>query len=206
MSDLFEIPAATKEMLEAVLFAAGHPVSYARLAQILEVSADEAQNLVKDFAAEYNNGKVTRGIQLLTFDDCCQLCTKSDYIAEIRTALGIRRGGNLSNSSLEVLAIVAYNQPVTRAYIDTVRGVDSSYAVSSLIERGLIESKSRLDAPGRPMLYTTTTAFLRCFGLASLENLPALSEGDASLLDSLKAAGGEIADELGAEAAVAVGD
>ncbi len=206
MSDLFEIPAATKEMLEAVLFAAGHPVSYTRLAQILEVSADEAQNLVKDFAAEYNNGKVTRGIQLLTFDDCCQLCTKSDYIAEIRTALGIRRGGNLSNSSLEVLAIVAYNQPVTRAYIDTVRGVDSSYAVSSLIERGLIESKSRLDAPGRPMLYTTTTAFLRCFGLASLEDLPALSEGDASLLDSLKAAGGEIADELGAEAAVAVGD
>lgn len=206
MSDLFEISAATKEMLEAVLFAAGHPVSYARLAQILEVSADEAQNLVKDFAAEYNNGKVTRGIQLLTFDDCCQLCTKSDYIAEIRTALGIRRGGNLSNSSLEVLAIVAYNQPVTRAYIDTVRGVDSSYAVSSLIERGLIESKSRLDAPGRPMLYTTTTAFLRCFGLASLEDLPALSEGDASLLDSLKAAGGEIADELGAEAAVAVGD
>ena len=206
MSDLFEIPAATKEMLEAVLFAAGHPVSYTRLAQILEVSADEAQNLVKDFAAEYNNGKVTRGIQLLTFDDCCQLCTKSDYIAEIRTALGIRRGGNLSNSSLEVLAIVAYNQPVTRAYIDTVRGVDSSYAVSSLIERGLIESKSRLDAPGRPMLYTTTTAFLRCFGLASLEDLPALSEGDASLLNSLKAAGGEIADELGAEAAVAVGD
>ncbi len=206
MSDLFEIPAATKEMLEAVLFAAGHPVSYTRLAQILEVSADEAQNLVKDFAAEYNNGKVTRGIQLLTFDDCCQLCTKSDYIAEIRTALGIRRGGNLSNSSLEVLAIVAYNQPVTRAYIDTVRGVDSSYAVNSLIERGLIESKSRLDAPGRPMLYTTTTAFLRCFGLASLEDLPALSEGDASLLDSLKAAGGEIADELGAEAAVAVGD
>ena len=206
MSDLFEIPAATKEMLEAVLFAAGHPVSYARLAQILEVSADEAQNLVKDFAAEYNNGKVTRGIQLLTFDDCCQLCTKSDYIAEIRTALGIRRGGNLSNSSLEVLAIVAYNQPVTRAYIDTVRGVDSSYAVSSLIERGLIESKSRLDAPGRPMLYTTTTAFLRCFGLASLEDLPALSEGDASLLDSLKAAGSEIADELGADAAVAVGD
>ena len=201
MSDLFEIPAATKEMLEAVLFAAGHPVSYTRLAQILEVSADEAQSLVKDFAAEYNNGKVTRGIQLLTFDDCCQLCTKSDYIAEIRTARG-----NLSNSSLEVLAIVAYNQPVTRAYIDTVRGVDSSYAVNSLIERGLIESKSRLDAPGRPMLYTTTTAFLRCFGLASLEDLPALSEGDASLLDSLKAAGGEIADELGAEAAVAVGD
>ena len=73
MSDLFAIPAETKEMLEAVLFAAGHPVSYAKLAQILEVSADEAKNLVLDFAAEYNDGKVTRGVQLLTFDDCCQL-------------------------------------------------------------------------------------------------------------------------------------
>ena len=149
MSDFFAIPDATKEMLEAVLFAAGHPVTYAKLAQILEVSPDEAKSLVEDYAAEYNDGKVTRGILLLTFDDCCQLCTKSDYIGEIRTALGIRRGGNLSNSSLEVLAIVAYNQPVTRAYIDTVRGVDSSYAVNSLIERGLIESKSRLDARGR---------------------------------------------------------
>lgn len=186
MSNLFALPAQTKEMLEAVLFAAGHPVSYAKLAQILEVSADEAHRMVEDYAAEYNSGEVTRGILLLTFDDCCQLCTKQDYIREIRTALGIRRGGNLSNASLEVLAIVAYNQPVTRAYIDTVRGVDSSYAVSSLLERGLIESKSRLDAPGRPMLYTTTTAFLRSFGLGSLENLPVLSEGDVSLLDSLK--------------------
>lgn len=186
MSNLFALPAQTKEMLEAVLFAAGHPVSYAKLAQILEVSADEAHRMVEDYAAEYNSGEVTRGILLLTFDDCCQLCTKQDYIREIRTALGIRRGGNLSNASLEVLAIVAYNQPVTRAYIDTVRGVDSSYAVSSLLERGLIESKSRLDAPGRPMLYTTTIAFLRSFGLGSLENLPVLSEGDVSLLDSLK--------------------
>lgn len=186
MSNLFALPKQTKEMLEAVLFAAGHPVSYAKLAQILEVSADEMRCMVEDYATEYNSGAVTRGILLLTFDDCCQLCTKQDYIREIRTALGIRRGGNLSNASLEVLAIVAYNQPVTRAYIDTVRGVDSSYAVNSLLERGLIESKSRLDAPGRPMLYTTTTAFLRCFGLSSLENLPMLSEGDISLLDSLK--------------------
>lgn len=191
MSDLFSVPEQTKEMLEAVLFAAGHPVSYAKLAQILEISPAEAKDLLVDFAAEYNNGSVTRGLILLAFDDCCQLCTKPDYIREIRTALGIRRGGNLSNSSLETLAIVAYNQPVTRAYIDTVRGVDSSYAVSALIERGLIESKSRLDAPGRPMLYTTTAAFLRCFGLNSLGDLPALAESDVSLLDALKVAGGE---------------
>lgn len=191
MSELFTISEQTKEVLEAVLFAAGHPITYEKLSQVFEISAREVKNLVEEYAAEYNNGKVTRGIMLLTFEDSCQLCTKEDYIREIRTALGIRRGGNLSASSLETLSIIAYNQPVTRAYIDTVRGVDSSYAVSSLVERGLIESKSRLDAPGRPMLYTTTTAFLRCFGLTSLEELPVLNEGDANLLESLKEIGGE---------------
>ena len=146
MAELFTLSEQTKEVLEAVLFAAGHPLTYEKLAQVFEVSPREAKGIVAEYAEEYNSGKVTRGLLLLTFDDCCQLCTKEDYIREIRIALGIRRGGNLSASSLETLAIVAYNQPVTRAYIDTVRGVDSSYAVSSLVERGLIESKSRLDA------------------------------------------------------------
>ena len=90
----------------------------------------------------------------------------------IREALGIRRGGNLSASSMEVLAIVAYNQPVTRSFIDQVRGVDSNYAVTSLIDKGLIESCGRLDAPGRPMLYATTDKFLRVFGFNSLDDLP----------------------------------
>lgn len=191
MAESFSISEQTKEVLEAVLFAAGHPLTYEKLASVFEVSPTEAKNIVTEYAEEYNNGKVTRGLLLLVFDDCCQLCTKEDYIREIRIALGIRRGGNLSASSLETLSIIAYNQPVTRAYIDTVRGVDSSYAVNSLVERGLIESKSRLDAPGRPMLYTTTSAFLRCFGLSSLDELPELSESDTSLLDSLKEMGGE---------------
>lgn len=196
MSELFAISDQTKEVLEAVLFAAGHPVTYDKLAQIFEIPAREVKEMVEEYAEEYNSGKVTRGIMLLTFDDCCQLCTKEDYIREIRIALGIRRGGNLSNSSLETLSIIAYNQPVTRAYIDTVRGVDSSYAVNSLVERGLIESKSRLDAPGRPMLYTTTTAFLRCFGLNSLEELPTITEGEASLLNSVKETSGEANAEI----------
>lgn len=191
MSELFTLSAQTKEVLEAILFAAGHPLTYEKIAQVFEVSPGEAKSMVEEYAEEYNNGKVTRGLLLLTFDDCCQLCTKEDYIREIRIALGIRRGGNLSASSLETLSIIAYNQPVTRAYVDMVRGVDSSYAVNSLIERGLIESKSRLDAPGRPMLYTTTAAFLRCFGLQSLEDLPKLNESDVSLLNSLKEMGGE---------------
>ena len=191
MSEILSLSEQTKEVLEAVLFAAGHPVTYEKLAQVFEISAREAKSIVEEYASEYNNGKVTRGIMLLVFDDCCQLCTKEDYIREIRIALGIRRGGNISASSLETLSIIAYKQPVTRAYIDTVRGVDSSYAVSSLVERGLIESKSRLDAPGRPMLYTTTTAFLRCFGLNSLEDLPAINEEDGNMLERLKEIGGE---------------
>ena len=192
MSELFAISDQTKEILEAVLFAAGHPVTYDKLAQIFEIPPREVKEMVEEYAEEYNSGKVTRGIMLLTFDDCCQLCTKEDYIREIRIALGIRRGGNLSNSSLETLSIIAYNQPVTRAYVDTVRGVDSSYAVNSLVERGLIESKSRLDAPGRPMLYTTTATFLRCFGLNSIEDLPSINEKDETLLNSVKETSGEI--------------
>jgi segregation and condensation protein B len=109
---------------------------------------------------------------LLCYPDSCQFATKEKFLPYIREALGIKRGGNLSNSTLEALAVVAYNQPVTRSYVDAVRGVDSSYAMTSLIDKGLIESLSRLDAPGRPMLYTTTEKFLRVFGLSSLDELP----------------------------------
>ena len=121
----------------------------------------------------YNGPKSARGLSLLMFPETCQLCTKEEYLPYIREALGIRRGGNLSASSMEVLAIVAYNQPVTRSFIDQVRGVDSSYAVNSLIDKNLIEACGRLDAPGRPMLYATTDKFLRVFGIKSLSELPA---------------------------------
>ena len=129
---------------------------------------------LKEYAEKYNHSKLPRGVILLALDDECQLCTKAEYLAYIRFALGIRRNGTLSASTLETLAIVAYHQPVTRAYVDAVRGVDSSYAVSSLVERGLIEAKGRLDAPGRPVLFGTTSSFLRCFGLDSIDDLPNL--------------------------------
>jgi len=109
---------------------------------------------------------------LMIYPTTCQLCTKEQYAPYIREALGIRRGGNLSASSMEVLAVVAYNQPVTRTFVDLVRGVDSSYAVNSLLDKGLIEAAGRLDAPGRPMLYVTTDKFLRVFGINSLDELP----------------------------------
>jgi len=169
-----------EEVLEAVLFAAGHPVLYSKLAELFEMSVSILKDKVIEFAKEYNSISDKRGILLLTYDDSCQLCTKEKYLPHIRMALGIRRNGTLSNSSIEVLAIIAYNQPVTRAYVDAVRGVDSAYAVSSLLERGLIESVGRLDAPGRPMLYGTTSDFLRCFGLSSLSELPGVSSEEAA--------------------------
>lgn len=162
--------------LEAVLFAAGHPLTYEKLASLFSVTPKEAKKLVTAYADLYNSETCPRGVMLLVFEDSCQLCTKEQYAPVIRETLGIRRGGNLSNASLETLAIIAYNQPVTRAYIDTVRGVDSSYALSSLIERTLVAPCGRLDAPGRPMLYGTTESFLRCFGLRSLADLPPINQ------------------------------
>ena len=159
--------------IEAILFAAGYPVKYAKIAEVLGLDIRNTKTLIKHMSTEYNSEKSKRGIYLLTFEDTCQLCTKEPYAPYIREALGIKRGGNLSASSMEVLAVVAYNQPVTRTFVDKVRGVDSSYAVNSLIDKGLIEACGRLDAPGRPMLYATTDKFLRVFGLTSLSELPA---------------------------------
>ena len=169
-----EEPKSYEEAIEAILFAAGHPVSYDTLAKTFDIPTPIIRKTVKDYAKDYNHSKVPRGVIMLALDDECQLCTKAEYLPYIRFALGIRRNGTLSASTLETLAIVAYHQPVTRAYIDAVRGVDSSYAVSSLVERGLIEAKGRLDAPGRPVLFGTTSSFLRCFGLNSIEELPNL--------------------------------
>ncbi|MBQ4354694.1 MAG: SMC-Scp complex subunit ScpB [Clostridia bacterium] len=162
-------------IIEACLFAAGHPLSYARLAEVLGTTPSECADTVEKMAAVYNNSAVfPRGILLVRFPDSCQLCTRENYGAQIKAALGIRRGGTLSQSLLEVLAVVAYNQPATRTFVDTVRGVDSSYAMNALTEKNLIEPCGKLDAPGRPTLYRTTTDFLRVFGLSELSELPAV--------------------------------
>lgn len=161
-----------EQTAEAILFAAGHPMSYSKLGDVMGVPERDMKLVMEEFAEKYNDPENNRGIMMLCFDDECQICTREEFAPYIREALGIRRGGNLSASSLEVLAVVAYNQPVTRSFIDTVRGVDSSYAVNSLLEKELIEPCGHLDAPGRPRLYATTDNFLRCFGLSSLSELP----------------------------------
>ena len=168
-----------EEAIEAILFAAGHPVTYEQLARTFELRVSQVKRMVEAYAQRYNApSDIPRGVILLTYENECQLCTKHAYISEIRSALGIKKSGTLSTSSIETIAIIAYNQPVTRAFVDAVRGVDSSYAVTNLLERGLIESKGRLEAPGRPMLYGTTNDFLRCFGLKSLEELPCITRED----------------------------
>ncbi len=191
--------------IEAILYAAGYPVKYAKLAEVLGLDVRNTKKLVQHLAAEFNSERSKRGINLLVFEDTCQFCTKEQYAPYIREALGIRRGGNLSASSMEVLAIVAYNQPITRTFVDQVRGVDSSYAMNSLIDKGLIESCGRLDAPGRPMLYMTTEKFLRVFGINSLSELPATEtvlppKEDVPIIsdeDSIDEEGGETSIEEG---------
>ena len=158
--------------IEAILYAAGYPVTYEKLSEVLGLSKKDIKSMVNHMANEFNDENSKRGILLLAYDESCQFCTKEVFAPYIREALEIRRGGNLSASSMEVLTVVAYNQPVTRTYIDTIRGVDSNYAVNSLIDKELIHAVGRLDAPGRPVLYATTEKFLRVFGLNSLKELP----------------------------------
>lgn len=168
-----------EKAIEAILFAAGHPVTYEQLAKTFEIPVSEMRSIVTTYAESYNSSSLNRGVTLVTYDTCCQLCTKPEFISYIRTALGIKRSaGTLSASTIEALTIVAYKQPVTRAYIDSVRNADSSYAISNLLDRGLIEPKGRMDVPGRPILYGTTHTFLRSFGLNSLDDLPG-AEGEA---------------------------
>ncbi len=155
-------------VIEAILFAAGFPVKYERIAETCEITVEELSELLDSEAFAYED----RGIRLVRFSDSCQLCTNEMYERQVKQALGMRSGGALSNSALETLAIVAYNQPVTKAFIEQVRGVDSSYAVTTLCEKQLVEVVGRLDVPGKPNLYGTTETFLRCFGLASLAELP----------------------------------
>ena len=117
-------------------------------------------------------------LELRRLDASYQLCTRPVYAGEIRRALELRRNTPLSAAALEVLAIIAYNQPVTRGFVEQVRGVDSSSVVTSLVEKGLVEEAGRLELPGRPISYRTTAAFLRCFGLGSLDDLPDVSGAD----------------------------
>ena len=160
--------------IEAVLFASGEPVERSRLAEVLEIDEAAAGKFADDLMNDYN----TRGggIMMVKLDNAYQLCSNRNYADYVRKAMEIRRNTPLSQAAMEVLAIVAYNQPVTRAYVEQVRGVDCSAVMQNLVAKSLIEEKGRLELPGRPLLYGTTKDFLRCFGVSSLEELPPLPQ------------------------------
>ena len=160
--------------IEAILFVSGEPVKLSRIAAVLgvdEFNIDAAASRMRD---KYSFER--RGIRLLKLDDTLQLCSSPEFADQIRYALETRKQPQLSQSALEVLSIAAYFQPVTKSYIERIRGVDSAYTVGLLIDRGLLESCGRLAAPGRPMLYRTTHGFLRVFGMESLRELPELPQ------------------------------
>ncbi len=164
------VPKETVASLEAVLFACGGPVESERLRELLCLSPEELTEATEALRALLE--EADRGIQLIRVETAYQLCTKPFVAETVKRALELRKSPPLSKAALEVLAIVAYHQPVTRSFIELVRGVDSSSIVSSLCDKGLITERGCLDAPGRPTLFGTTDAFLRCFGLDSLDDLP----------------------------------
>ena len=170
-----------KSALEAILFAAGEPVPAARISLILEQDEDTVWDAARELSEQYE--KEGRGIRILKLDKALQMCSAPEYAAVIGKTLEQRKPPMLSQPALETLAVVAYFQPVTRAYIDQVRGVDSSYTVGVLIDRGLIERCGKLDVPGRPSLLRTTDVFLRTMGISELSQLPTLPDiatGDAA--------------------------
>ena len=158
--------------LEAMLFAAGDPVEAGKLADVLELDIETVEKLLGTLGAQYDERN--SGLMLIRIDNKYQLCTREVFSENVRKLMEIRKNAPLSNAAFEVLAIIAYKKTVTRSFIEQVRGVDCSGPVSSLVQKGLIEEKGRLDLPGRPLIYGTTDRFLRCFSLNSLDDLPEL--------------------------------
>ncbi len=166
---------------EAVLFAGGEPISAERFAEVFEISEKDVAK-VMDFLADRMT-KSGSGLELLKLGNAYQLATKTAYAEQIKKVFDMRRRTPLSSAALEVLAVVAYNQPVTKAFVEQVRGVDCTGVIGTLIEKGLIEEKGRLELPGKPLLYGTTKNFLRCFNLSDLTELPEPPKTDNQTAD-----------------------
>jgi len=162
-----------ESIIEGLLFASGSALSLDRISEIVEVDKNTVRSIIQRMMDYYNYER--RGLQIIQLDDCYQLCTRPEYYEYIKKLVEPKMHQGLSKAALETLTIIAYNQPVTKSSIDHIRGVNSDGALSRLIERGLVEEKGRLDAPGKPILYGTTQEFLRCFNLRSLDDLPMLN-------------------------------
>lgn len=158
--------------LEAVLFATGDAIEIEKLSSALQEDETILRNALSVLSEKYNSDE--SGLCLLKLEDKYQLCTKKQYADSIRAVIEAKKNTPLSQAAFEVLAIIAYNQPVTKAFIEQVRGVDCSSVISTLCQKSLVEEKGRLELPGRPLIYGTTSDFLRCFCLDGLDSLPPL--------------------------------
>ncbi len=170
--------------LEAVLFSLGEAVETEKLAEALEVKEEEIKSAFETLKKKYEDEN--RGIKLIEIDNSIQMCSNPEYYECIQRVTQIKRQAGLSSAALETLSIIAYNQPVTKGTMDFIRGVDCTYSVARLLERGFIDELGRAETPGRPILYGTTMEFLRCFGLKSLEDLPPLPEREVPEEESNK--------------------
>ena len=161
---------------EAVLFSGGEPQSIDRFSQVFDITPEKVVKVMESLEKKLKEQK--SGLELLRLDNTYQLATRAEYADYIKKMFDIRRRNPLSPAALEVLAVVAYNQPVTKSFIEQVRGVDCSGVVTTLVEKGLIEERGRLELPGKPLLYGTTKNFLRCFGINDLSGLPPLPKNE----------------------------
>lgn len=186
--------------IEAIVFAGGEPVGTARLAQVLELDEETVGRIADDWLHAFNARG--GGVMAVKLDDAYQLCTRKEYATYVRTAMDIRRNVPLSQAAMEVLAIVAYNQPVTKAFVEQVRGVDCGAVLQGLLTKNLVEEKGRLELPGRPLLYGTTPTFLRSFSISALGQLPPLPhEDDDTMQDTTLQ---EVIEEQDAQAHITV--
>ncbi len=178
-----------KAILEGILFAMGEAVPVGRIASVMDMTEKQTEKILLEMEEEYNSSP-ERGIHLIRLEDSFQLCTKRDYYDYIHRLKEKARRAALTNAGLEVLSVVAYNQPVTRSSIEFIRGVNSDGPLNNLVASGLVKEVGRLDAPGRPILFGTTEDFLRCFNLSSLSELPDIDkeysfEGTGGVLGSM---------------------
>lgn len=169
--------------IEAILFSSGEPVEDFRLAESAGVNSSELSSLIKTLNDRYTDNE--SGIEILKLGAKYQMCTRKKYAEYVKTAMESKKQTPLSQAAMEALTVVAYNQPVTKGFVESVRGIDSSSVINTLVDKGLLEEDSRLDVPGHPVAYRTTDTFLRSFGLASLDDLPPLEREEENRQQSL---------------------
>ena len=166
-------------IVEAILFASGEPIEANRIAAAAGIEPDMVFKIVQLLNDRLE--KDGSSMQVIKLSDSYQLCVKAEYIDYIRAAMETKKAAPLSPAAMEVLTIIAYNQPVTKGFVEHIRGIDSSSVVNSLVEKNLLEEAGRLDVPGRPIAYRTTSTFLRCFQLGSIDDLPAIPNSDGQV-------------------------